>query len=82
MRALACLLLLGLASVVAAEETHTESVTIWTPRGELFMEYKPPVAGTPARFTAHLTELTRFRAVVHATATLRLHKSGGQNRGL
>lgn len=77
MRALACLLLLGLASVVAAEETHTESVTIWTPRGELFMEYKPPVAGTPARFTAHLTELTRFRAVVHATATLRLHKSGG-----
>lgn len=77
MRVLACLLFLALATVALAEESHTEAVTIWTAKGELFMEYKPPVAGKPARFTAHLTELNRFRAVVRAKATIRLHKGGG-----
>jgi RND family efflux transporter MFP subunit len=61
----------------SGDHPHTESVTIWTDRGELFMEYQVPVAGKPARFTAHLTELGAFRAVEKAAVAIRLWKSGG-----
>ena len=69
---------LGLAVLHASgDHPHTESVTLWTDKGELFMEYQVPVAGKPARFTAHLTELTSFRAVVKAKVTLRLKPVAG-----
>jgi membrane fusion protein, heavy metal efflux system len=78
--AVAGVLLLACATGrVTASGDHpvTSSVTIWTEKGELFIEYQLPVAGKPARFTAHLTELNRFRAVVRATVTIRLHKGAG-----
>ena len=58
-----------LSVLASGDHPVTASVTIWTDKGELFMEYVPPVVGKPARFTAHLTELAHFRAVVHASAT-------------
>lgn len=76
MRVALFLLLAGSAWAAA-----TRSVTLWTARGELFMEYQVPVAGKPARFTAHLTELTGFRAVEKATVTLRLAKGGTKIEG-
>lgn len=61
----------------SGDHPHTESVTVWTDKGELFMEYQPPVAGKPARFTAHLTELGQFQAVERAAVTIRLWREGG-----
>ena len=41
----------------AEHERHTESVTNWTAKTELFMEYPPLVAGRTSRFAIHLTRL-------------------------
>jgi membrane fusion protein, heavy metal efflux system len=44
----------------AADEPPAISVTVWTDRTELFMEYPPLVAGENARFAIHLTNLGDF----------------------
>lgn len=58
----------------SGDHVRTESVTIWTDRGELFMEFVLPVVGTATKFTAHLTELEQFKPVVRAKVTLRFTK--------
>jgi cobalt-zinc-cadmium efflux system membrane fusion protein len=63
-------------AVPKSEPERTESQSIWTDKGELFMEFRPPVAGQKARFTAHLTELATFHAVVKARVVLHLERSG------
>lgn len=67
----------GAPALASGDHPVTASVTLWTDKGELFLEYQLPVAGKPSRFTAHLTELVRFRAVVRATVALRLRKANG-----
>jgi cobalt-zinc-cadmium efflux system membrane fusion protein len=44
-------------------EPPTLSVTDWTDKTELFMEYPPLVAGQSARFAVHLTTLHDFKAL-------------------
>jgi cobalt-zinc-cadmium efflux system membrane fusion protein len=72
---LTALLIAALAG--SGDAPRTDSVTLWTARGELFMEYQVPVAGKPARFTAHLTELAHWKAVVNAKVAIRLARNGG-----
>jgi RND family efflux transporter MFP subunit len=47
----------------AKAEPPTLSVTNWTDKTELFMEYPPLVAGHSARFAVHLTTLHDFKAL-------------------
>ena len=47
----------------ATAEPPTLSVTDWTDKTELFMEYPPLVAGHSARFAVHLTTLHDFKAL-------------------
>src|SRR5438093_6465085 len=47
----------------ATTETPTLSVTNWTDKTELFMEYPPLVTGHSARFAVHLTTLHDFKAL-------------------
>lgn len=46
------------------------------------MEYAPPRVGSPARFTAHLTELGGNRAVVQARVSMKLKKGSIQVEGV
>lgn len=55
----------------------TVSYTLYTPKSELYAEYKPLVAGRPTRFTAHLTTLgTSFRPYPAGQVTVRLQVGG------
>jgi RND family efflux transporter MFP subunit len=47
----------------AKAEPPTLSVTNWTDKTELFMEYPPLVTGHSARFAVHLTTLHDFKAL-------------------
>jgi membrane fusion protein, heavy metal efflux system len=53
----------GKREEAAKAEPPTLSVTNWTDKTELFMEYPPLVTGHPARFAVHLTTLHDFRAL-------------------
>jgi RND family efflux transporter MFP subunit len=53
-------------------ELPGQSVTVWTERTELFMEYAPLIVGKEARFAAHVTEMPSFKAVTAGSATLTL----------
>src|SRR6266853_1823419 len=46
--------------------------TIWTTKGELYLEYPALVVNEKVRFAIHLTRLTDFRAVKDASCTVRL----------
>jgi RND family efflux transporter MFP subunit len=65
------------------DETHAPeglealSVTRWSERTELFMEYEPPVVGREGRFAAHLTALPAFKAVTEGAMTLSLRMADG-----
>lgn len=50
------------------------SRTLWTTRGELFLEYPVPRAGEMLGLIIHLTELKDFRAVTGAQVTVKLAK--------
>ena len=48
------------------EELPGESVTLWTAKAELFMEWDPLIVGRESRFLAHITDMTNplaFKAV-------------------
>lgn len=53
-----------------AEGLPAQSVTRWTDKAELFMEYEPPVAGREGKFAAHLTAIPSFKAVTEGSMTL------------
>lgn len=52
----------------------TLSITRWSDRTELFMEYPPLVAGEKARFAVHFTNLQNFKAVPAGQVTVELRQ--------
>lgn len=61
------------------QEPQTESVTLWTQKTELFMEYPPIVVGKPTDFVIHLTHLRApFQPVRRGQLTLTF--SDGKDR--
>ena len=58
-------------------ELPGQSVTVWADRVELFMEYRPLIAGRETAFAAHVTEMPTFKAVTAGTATLTLKYTDG-----
>jgi membrane fusion protein, heavy metal efflux system len=60
-----------------SESLPARSVTVWTGKTELFMEYEPPTAGREGKFAAHLTELSTFKPLTAGTMTLVLKMSDG-----
>jgi RND family efflux transporter MFP subunit len=53
------------------------SVTLWSERSELFLEYEPPVVGREGKFAAHLTSLPEFKAVTEGSMVLSLRMEDG-----
>ncbi len=62
-----------------APEPHVESMTNWTVKSELFVEYPPLVSGQTSRFAIHLTRLDSYRAVSKARVEVRLATTTGQS---
>jgi membrane fusion protein, heavy metal efflux system len=75
------LLMAGCGSTVAPEaqtgQPEALSVTHWTERTELFMEYPPLVAGAAGRFAVHFTTLQDFHAMAKGRVTVELRPSAG-----
>lgn len=61
------------------DELPGQSVTLWTERTELFMEYRPLIVGTESRFAAHVTHMTApsHKAVTAGAVTLTLTYADG-----
>ena len=62
----------------AEEELPGQSVTVWTERTELFMEYKPLIVGKETGFAAHVTVDATGKPVTTGSATITLTLSGAQ----
>jgi RND family efflux transporter MFP subunit len=55
------------------EELPGESVTLWTEKAELFMEWSPLIVGRESRFLAHITDIKNkeaFKAVAEGEVTV------------
>ena len=50
--------------------------TVWTDKGELFLEYPPLVVGQKVRFAIHLTRFSDFRAIKEGTCVVHLNHEG------
>lgn len=59
-----------------SEELATLSVTNWTDKTELFMEYQPLVAGAKRRFAVHFTDLSDFKPLEKAAVIIALRRDG------
>ena len=87
---LVALILIGLAGcsrsgnpAPAEDEFPTLSVTHWTDKTELFMEYPPPVAGRTSLFAVHLTTMADFKAISEGNASIEFTpESGGTAKTL
>src|SRR5687767_1777765 len=67
----------------AEDKLPTLDVTHWTEKTELFMEYPPLVAGQPALFAIHLTNMADFTPISAAQARLEFTpESGGATKAL
>jgi RND family efflux transporter MFP subunit len=55
-----------------AEAPEPLRATVWTARGELFLEYPALVVNQKVRFAVHLTRLSDFKAVKDAACEVRL----------
>ena len=64
----------------AQAEAITLSVTKWSGKTELFMEYPPLVAGKTGRFAVHFTNLSDFKAVTGGRVTVELQGGGSPDR--
>lgn len=60
----------------AEAELPGQSVTVWTERTELFMEYKPLIVGQETGFAAHVTVDANGKPVTTGSATITLTMSG------
>jgi len=62
------------------EERRPEgrSLTLWTEKTELFMEYPALVVGHEARFAVHLTRLSDFKPFVDEVVHLRFRSENGE----
>lgn len=56
------------------------SVSHWSPRTELFMEYPALIAGHTGRFAVHLTRLDNFKPLAAGSVEIRLASAGGTER--
>ena len=65
-------------SRAAEAERRTETVTIWSPRSELFLEYPALVRGHDSRFAIHLTRLDTFKPVTAGRCEVQLAYEEGQ----
>ena len=64
------------------ENPRPISVTRWSDKTELFMEYPPLVAGEKARFAVHFTDLRTFKPVAAGHVVVQLARSrGGTTEG-
>jgi RND family efflux transporter MFP subunit len=61
----------------AEEGLPARSVTRWTEKAELFLEYEPPVAGREGKLAAHLTAIPSFKAVTEGRLTLTIRMEDG-----
>jgi RND family efflux transporter MFP subunit len=52
------------------------SVTQWTGKSELFLEYPPLVVGQTSRFAIHLTDMSNFKPVTAGQVEVRLEGGG------
>jgi membrane fusion protein, heavy metal efflux system len=59
------------------DEPEPESVTVWTDRHELFVEFPPPAPGKPVAFHAHVTRLAGFQAVTEGVFHVRFRTPTG-----
>ena len=64
------------AKVQAPAEPETVSVSRWTDKTELFMEYQPLVTGVKRRFSVHFTSLANFKPLASGQTTITLSQSG------
>lgn len=64
------------APPAAAEKPEGRSVSHWTGRTELFMEYPALVAGQPARFAVHFTRLDDFKPLKSGKVEVVLEGNG------
>lgn len=53
-------------------EPHPESMTNWTTKTELFMEYPPLIVGQASRFAIHLTRLDNFKPLAKGSVEVLL----------
>jgi cobalt-zinc-cadmium efflux system membrane fusion protein len=60
----------------AEAELPGQSVTVWTERTELFMEYPPLIVGKETRFAAHVTVDANGKPVTAGAASIRLVMTG------
>jgi RND family efflux transporter MFP subunit len=67
------------AAAAGDGEDHRESATVWTRRGELFMEYGTPEPGRPVRFAVHLTRLDGWQPVARGRVRLALTGPGARS---
>lgn len=65
------------AHAAAPAELPGQSATVWAARTELFLEYRALVAGTEARFAAHVTAMPSFAAVSAGQVTVTLRYPDG-----
>jgi RND family efflux transporter MFP subunit len=89
MKQLACLFLLTVvlgcqnqdpvASEAAEPEPHPESITNWTTKTELFVEYPPLIVGQTSRFAIHLTRLDNFKPIAQGRVEVRLTATAGKS---
>lgn len=61
----------------SAEKPEGLSVSHWTGRTELFMEYPALIAGEPGRFAVHFTRLDTFRPMKSGKVEVRLEGTNG-----
>ncbi len=66
------------ASNADEPEPHPESMTNWTTKTELFLEYPPLVAGQTSRFAVHLTRLDNFKPIAKGRVEVRLIAEGAK----
>jgi len=80
--AIACLVLGacrgGAVKTGDAGDPAAKSVTRWTEKTELFLEYPPLIAGEISRFSVHLTELDRFKPLTEGRVVVELRSSEGK----
>jgi RND family efflux transporter MFP subunit len=55
-----------------------QSVTLWSDKHELFMEYRPLIVGLEIGFAAHVTLLPGYKAADKGTVTVTVKVEGGQ----
>ena len=57
-------------------EVEPVSITLWSDKAELFLEYPPLVVGQASTFAAHLTDLGTFHPVIQGPIEVRMTTSG------